>query len=98
MKKKLKKKKISQYIFYFQGLVVYADPPTACQDIKGPPNSSEYDGNNWIVLIARLNCTFEVKIRNAQRAGYSAAIVHNVNSNELGKISYILLTCFYAYI
>lgn len=74
-------------------MVVYADPPTACHDIKEPPNVTDYKGN-WIVLIARLNCSFEVKIRSAQRAGYNAAIVHNVGSNELGT-TYIFTYIFY---
>ncbi|XP_076635939.1 E3 ubiquitin-protein ligase Godzilla [Colletes latitarsis] len=65
-----------------KGMVVYADPPTACHDIQSPPNITNYNGN-WIVLIARHNCTFEVKVRTAQKAGYNAAIIHNVNSNEL---------------
>lgn len=69
-----------------KGMVVYADPPTACHDIQQPPNTTNYDGN-WIALIARHNCTFEVKVRMAQRAGYDAAIIHNVNSNELEPMS-----------
>lgn len=64
--------------------MVYADPPTACQDIKGPPNLANYTGL-WIVLIARMNCSFETKIRSAERANYDLAIVHNVGSDELGK-------------
>lgn len=63
-----------------------AEPLQACSDIKTPPNDTRYEGNNWIVLIARFNCSFEDKIRNAQKAGYDAAIVHNVGSNELGNL------------
>ncbi|XP_053980296.1 E3 ubiquitin-protein ligase RNF167 isoform X1 [Hylaeus volcanicus] len=65
-----------------KGMVVYADPPPACQEIQGPPNITGYNGN-WIALISRYNCTFEVKVRMAQKAGYDAAIIHNVNSNQL---------------
>lgn len=64
-------------------MVVYADPPTACHEIQGPPNNTSYEGN-WIALIARYECKFEIKVRMAQKAGYDAAIIHNVNSNELG--------------
>jgi E3 ubiquitin-protein ligase RNF13 len=65
-------------------MVVYADPPAACQRIKSPPNDTNYN-RNWIVLIRRYNCSFEIKVRMAQEAGYDAAIIHNVNSNELGN-------------
>ncbi|XP_076752484.1 E3 ubiquitin-protein ligase RNF13 [Xylocopa sonorina] len=65
-----------------KGMVVYAEPPTACHDIQGPPNNINYNGN-WIALIARYNCSFERKVRMAQKAGYDAVIIHNVNSNEL---------------
>ncbi|XP_014606357.1 PREDICTED: E3 ubiquitin-protein ligase RNF13-like isoform X2 [Polistes canadensis] len=67
-------------------MVVYADPPTACHEIQGPPNDTNYEGN-WIVLIARYECKFEIKVRMAQKAGYDAAIIHNVNSNELEPMS-----------
>jgi len=67
-------------------MVVYANPPTACHNIQAPPNSTDYNGN-WIVLIRRYNCSFEIKVRMAQEAGYNAAIIHNVNSNELGKLA-----------
>ncbi|XP_078039090.1 E3 ubiquitin-protein ligase RNF167 isoform X2 [Augochlora pura] len=69
-----------------KGMVVYADPPTACHEIQGPPNTTNYNGN-WIALIARYNCSFEIKVRMAQKAGYDAAIIHNVNSNELEPMS-----------
>ncbi|XP_012340628.1 E3 ubiquitin-protein ligase RNF13 [Apis florea] len=65
-----------------KGMVVYAEPPTACHEIQGPPNSTSYIGN-WIALIARYNCSFERKVRMAQKAGYDAVIIHNVNSNKL---------------
>ncbi|KAH0945979.1 hypothetical protein HN011_007040 [Eciton burchellii] len=69
-----------------KGMVVYADPPAACQRIKSPPNDTNYN-RNWIVLIRRYNCSFEIKVRMAQEAGYDAAIIHNVNSNELEPMS-----------
>ncbi|XP_017882111.1 E3 ubiquitin-protein ligase RNF167-like [Ceratina calcarata] len=65
-----------------KGMVVYADPPTACHEIQGPPNSTTYN-SNWIALIARYNCSFERKVRIAQKAGFDAVIIHNVDSNEL---------------
>ncbi|XP_012218002.1 E3 ubiquitin-protein ligase RNF13 isoform X2 [Linepithema humile] len=69
-----------------KGVVVYSDPPTACQKIQAPPNNTDYTGN-WIALIRRYNCSFEIKVRMAQEAGYDAAIVHNINSNELEPMS-----------
>ncbi|XP_011635221.1 E3 ubiquitin-protein ligase RNF13-like isoform X1 [Pogonomyrmex barbatus] len=69
-----------------KGMVVYADPPTACHKIQPPPNATDYNGN-WIVLIRRYNCSFEIKVRMAQEAGYDAAIIHNMNSNELEPMS-----------
>lgn len=68
-------------------MVVYADPPNACGEIKKPPNNTDLPNytDTWIVLAARYNCTFDIKVRMAQKAGYDAIIVHNVNSNELGK-------------
>ncbi|XP_008544822.1 E3 ubiquitin-protein ligase RNF13 [Microplitis demolitor] len=69
-----------------RGKVVYAQPPTGCRLISPPPNDANYTGL-WIALIARYNCSFEIKVRMAQKAGYDAVIVHNVNSNELEPMS-----------
>ncbi|XP_033207331.1 E3 ubiquitin-protein ligase RNF13-like isoform X2 [Belonocnema kinseyi] len=69
-----------------KGMVVYADPPYACQDVKEPPNVTGYDGY-WILLASRYNCSFEIKVRMAQKAGYDAVIIHNVNSDELEPMS-----------
>jgi E3 ubiquitin-protein ligase RNF13 len=66
-------------------MVVMANPEQACSKIQQPPDYPNYFGN-WVVLIKRYGCSFEDKIRAAQDANYSAAIVHNVNSSELGKI------------
>jgi len=69
-----------------KGLVVMANPVDACSRIDQPPfNHTNYFGN-WIVLIRRYGCSFEQKVRIAQLANYSAAIVHNVNSSELGNV------------
>nr|CAD7411305.1 unnamed protein product [Timema poppensis] len=72
-----------------KGLVVYAQPPTACKPIEPPPNLSVPDfPDQWVVLIKRFGgCTFEDKVRHAQAANYSAAIIHNVNSSDLEVIS-----------
>jgi E3 ubiquitin-protein ligase RNF167 len=64
--------------------VVYADPPTGCPTMAGPPNLPNYTGQ-WIALVRRYECNFEDKIRNAQRANFDGVIVHNVNSSDLGK-------------
>lgn len=70
-----------------KGLVVMANPEEACSRIEPPPDTySSYLGN-WIVLIRRCGCSFEEKVRAAQHANYSAAIVHNVNSSELVPMS-----------
>lgn len=65
-----------------RGLVIYSNPPEACTSIEKPPAYENFTGR-WIVLIKRYGCQFEDKIRNAQKAGYQAAIVHNVNSSAL---------------
>lgn len=65
-------------------LAYQSNPSDACSSIAPPPNSNNTH-YHWAVIITRGNCSFEIKVRNAQKAGYSAAIVHNVNSDDLGK-------------
>lgn len=83
------------FFLLFKGYLVYADPPQACKPVSLPPNEPNIS-KPWILLIARGECSYEVKVRNAQASHYSAVIVHNVNSSDLGRnymIKNILWCC-----
>lgn len=72
--------------------IVRAFPLDGCSEMVGPPEnvtSMAAPGvpARFAVIIARYNCSFEDKVRNAQRAGYVAVIVHNVGSNDLERMS-----------
>ncbi|XP_035429503.2 E3 ubiquitin-protein ligase RNF13 isoform X1 [Spodoptera frugiperda] len=69
-----------------RGFLVAGEPPDGCGPLPNPPTVDNFTGK-WIVLLARYNCSFEVKVRNAQAAGYDCAIVHNVNSSDLETMS-----------
>lgn len=69
-----------------RGKLVYAHPKNACGEIAKPPEGYD-DFGGWIVLIKRGDCNFDDKIRAAQNANFSAAIVHNVNSSVLEPMS-----------
>ncbi|XP_019536063.3 E3 ubiquitin-protein ligase RNF13 [Aedes albopictus] len=71
---------------------VRASPYDGCSELVGPPENVTSMGTvgvptRFAVIIARYNCSFEVKVRNAQNAGYVAVIVHNVGSNDLERMS-----------
>lgn len=64
---------------------VRANPTDGCTELDPPPENVTL--SRFAVIIARYNCSFEDKIRNAQKAGYAAVIVHNVGSNDLERMS-----------
>uniref|UniRef100_A0A1Q3FG95 RING-type E3 ubiquitin transferase n=1 Tax=Culex tarsalis TaxID=7177 RepID=A0A1Q3FG95_CULTA len=64
---------------------VRANPTDGCTDLDPPPENVTL--SRFAVIIARYNCSFEDKVRNAQKAGYAAVIVHNVGSNDLERMS-----------
>ncbi|XP_019879219.1 E3 ubiquitin-protein ligase RNF13 [Aethina tumida] len=74
-----------------RAMLLYADPPTGCEPMKPPPNNTENETGKWVVLVPRynnkINCSFEEKVRYAQRANYDAVIVHNINSSQLVPMS-----------
>uniref|UniRef100_A0A8C8VIU4 Uncharacterized protein n=1 Tax=Pelusios castaneus TaxID=367368 RepID=A0A8C8VIU4_9SAUR len=65
-----------------RGYLTEAAPANACQPIGSPPASSN-SSEVFIALIRRSGCPFGVKVLHAQQAGYKAAIVHNVNAEQL---------------
>ncbi|XP_045510689.1 E3 ubiquitin-protein ligase RNF13 isoform X1 [Colias croceus] len=69
-----------------RGFLVPGEPADGCGPLGKPPAVENFTGK-WIVIVARFNCSFEVKVRNAQAAGFDAAIVHNVNSSDLETMS-----------
>ncbi|CAB3221110.1 unnamed protein product [Arctia plantaginis] len=69
-----------------RGVLVKAEPSNGCSAIANPPSVGNYTGK-WLALINRQNCSFEMKVRNAQAAGYDCAVVHNVDSDELVAMS-----------
>uniref|UniRef100_A0A6I8P5H2 PA domain-containing protein n=1 Tax=Ornithorhynchus anatinus TaxID=9258 RepID=A0A6I8P5H2_ORNAN len=71
-----------------RGQLVEAKPANACQPIRGPRIRANVS-QAAIVLIRRFDCTFDLKILHAQLAGYQAAIVYNMHSDELVEMGHV---------
>ncbi|XP_066267806.1 E3 ubiquitin-protein ligase RNF13-like [Branchiostoma lanceolatum] len=64
-----------------QGYLAAVNPPHACRPVgPPPPNITEYTP---IALIRRGNCDFDIKVLNAEKSGYKAAIVYNDESDVI---------------
>lgn len=59
------------------GILYVADPLDACRNLMNEPEQSSNETSSPFVLIVRGGCSFEEKVRKAQRAGFKAAIIHD---------------------
>nr|XP_019577476.1 PREDICTED: receptor homology region, transmembrane domain- and RING domain-containing protein 5-like [Rhinolophus sinicus] len=64
------------------GLLYAAEPLDACSDLTNKPETGSKSRPSY-VLIVRGGCSYEKKVRNAQKAGYKAAIIYNNGYDEL---------------
>lgn len=73
------------------GILVVTRPLNACAPIDpAPPLPSSFDANTTkvIALVRRYDCNFDIKVLHAQQAGFDAAIVHNMYSDNLLNMNY----------
>ncbi|CAH8359291.1 unnamed protein product [Eruca vesicaria subsp. sativa] len=60
------------------GLLYVAEPLDACSNLTNKPEEQSLnDTSSPFVLIVRGGCSFEDKVRKAQKAGFKAAIIHD---------------------
>lgn len=73
------------------GVLVVSRPINGCTPLDPPPPlPPSFDPNTtkFIALIKRYECNFDIKVLNAQQAGFNAAIIHNVFSDTLLNMNY----------
>ncbi|XP_025223007.1 E3 ubiquitin-protein ligase ZNRF4 [Theropithecus gelada] len=70
-----------------RGYLMEVKPANACHPVEAPRLGNRSLGA--IALIRRYDCTFDLKVLNAQRAGFEAAIVHNVHSDDLVSMTHV---------
>lgn len=91
------------------GSIHVANPIDACSSLQNAKakialgvGNDDDDSKMRFVLAIRGNCSFEMKVRIAQDAGFQAVIVYNdqdnnslVSSNFLSSFGFISIQCFY---
>ncbi|GAA0169594.1 ubiquitin-protein ligase [Lithospermum erythrorhizon] len=65
------------------GLLYTAEPLNACKELSNIVEATEDVAKSPFALIIRGGCSFEDKVRRAQAAGFTAAIIHD---NEYGDL------------
>ncbi|CAB3980055.1 E3 ubiquitin- ligase RNF13 [Paramuricea clavata] len=68
------------YLGTFKGMIYVANPSEACRPVDPPFPKS---GQNYFLLVDDGGCSYYDKLKNAQNAGYSVAIVRSLTSNSL---------------
>ncbi|XP_036315875.1 E3 ubiquitin-protein ligase ZNRF4 [Pipistrellus kuhlii] len=71
-----------------RGYLMEAKPANACHPLERPRRAGN-GSLDAIVLIRRYDCTFDLKVLHAQQAGFKAAIVHNVLSDDLVRMAHV---------
>lgn len=75
---------------------IQAIPYDGCSESPPPPPPDYIDDGDvvppiiekkYVLIIARNNCSFEQKVRNAQNSRFDAAIVYNIGSDDLEQMS-----------
>ncbi|XP_010292336.1 PREDICTED: E3 ubiquitin-protein ligase RNF13-like [Phaethon lepturus] len=64
------------------GYLMTVIPPNACHAIKNPP-APRKASETYVALIQGYDCPFDKKVLHAQQAGYQAAVLYNVYSEQL---------------
>ncbi|MED6276876.1 hypothetical protein CHARACLAT_007377, partial [Characodon lateralis] len=73
------------------GVLVVSSPLNGCTTMDPPPplpTNNDANTTKFIALIKRYECDFDIKVLNAQQAGYSAAVVYNMYSDLLLRMNF----------
>lgn len=79
------------------GILYLAEPLDACSTLTNKAGPGTNYSSPFVLIIRGGGCSFEDKVRTAQRAGFKAAIVYDneeagvlVSSNDLSPITFFL--------
>lgn len=71
-----------------RGLAFVANPIDGCKTMDLPPRNVTFQDTSqpkWLALISRYNCSFDLKLQNAQVAGYDGVVFYS-NILELDEM------------